>query len=177
MPKRSHKLLPLSVKVCMYCKKHTIYIGFSTTISDIHWESWNACPMDKGGLLSSRVRLWTPYLLRTWPCDCTSTLFSVSLPSQKKNTSNYLTYSIVVKSKWDYTCENHFVKGQMIKAAIIAIIIIIIRSFCFIDSYKDLLNGIKHYFNNQNSLSLTMVTIIIANIWHYPTWSGPCLPI
>lgn len=61
----------------------------------------------------------------------------------------------------------------MIKAAIIAIIVNIIRSFCFIDSYKDLLNGIKHYFNNQNPLSLTMVTIIITNIWHYPTWSAP----
>ena len=37
----------------MYRKK-TVYIGFGTyvsEVSDIHWESWDVSPKDKGGLL------------------------------------------------------------------------------------------------------------------------------
>ena len=50
-PKRSHKVLSLSEKVCTVCiGKNIVYIGFGTTaVSGSRWGSWTEFPMDNGG--------------------------------------------------------------------------------------------------------------------------------
>lgn len=45
MPKRSHRVLRLSEKVCIHRKKKTVYIEFH------QWGTWDIIPMDKEELL------------------------------------------------------------------------------------------------------------------------------
>lgn len=54
MPKRSHEVLPLCEKICVYRKK---YIRFDTsTVSGIHWGSWGVFITDKRVLLNRKMQ-------------------------------------------------------------------------------------------------------------------------
>lgn len=52
MIKKSIKVLPLSGKVCMPRKKHSVSRSLVLSmVSGICWGSWNASPVDEGGIL------------------------------------------------------------------------------------------------------------------------------
>lgn len=60
MPKRSSKALPLGKKVCMYRKKVCVCVcvkySVLSTVSGIHWVSWNISSVHKWGYCIRKER-------------------------------------------------------------------------------------------------------------------------